>query len=127
MLQVPVWRCLQRGLAAAARSIYVCKIDGCLALVDAGRARAGNALVPLLHTARPHFQYGDGCASHRCTKRFSEQEGSRPDSWQWRQLSMMARAFCGGLATAGRPPPGRPRKIRNPATAGTMEGANLPV
>jgi len=79
MLQVPVWRCLQRGLAAAARSIYVCKIDGCLALVDAGRARAG-----AIAAQRASFRHGDGCASQQCAKRF------RPAGFKLRQLAMAA-------------------------------------
>ena len=67
------------GLAAAARSTYVCRADGCLALVDAGRARAG-----AIAAQRASFRHGDGCASQQCAKRF------RPAGFKLRQLAMAA-------------------------------------
>ena len=53
------------GLATAAAATYVCKADGCYALVDAGRARAG-----AVAAQRRCFQRGDGCASQTCASRF---------------------------------------------------------
>eukprot|EP00322_Chrysochromulina_rotalis_P025401 CAMPEP_0115884932 /NCGR_PEP_ID=MMETSP0287-20121206/30389_1 /TAXON_ID=412157 /ORGANISM="Chrysochromulina rotalis, Strain UIO044" /LENGTH=158 /DNA_ID=CAMNT_0003341285 /DNA_START=394 /DNA_END=870 /DNA_ORIENTATION=+ len=69
----------QHGLAAAARSVYVCSADGCCALVDAGRARAG-----AMAAQRMCFARGDGCAGMLCAKRF------RPATFKLRQLSMAA-------------------------------------
>jgi len=67
------------GLAAAAAATYVCKAAGCLALVDAGRARAGAAAAQ-----RVCFQRGDGCASQLCAKRF------RAARFKLRQQAMAA-------------------------------------
>ena len=65
------------GLAAAARSTYVCNANGCLALVDAGRARAGASAAQ-----RTCFRDGDGCASRLCAKRF------RAARFRTKQLTM---------------------------------------
>jgi hypothetical protein len=56
---------LEHGLAAAARSTYICRTEGCRALVDAGRARACAAAA-----WRARFLCGDGCASQKCASRF---------------------------------------------------------
>ena len=69
----------QHGLAAAARSVYVCSADGCCALVDAGRARAC-----AMAAQRMCFARGDGCAAVHCAKRF------RPAAFKLRQLRMAA-------------------------------------
>ena len=65
------------GLAAAARSVYVCRRDGCSALVDAGRARAA-----AMAAQRAYFARGDGCASRTCAKR------CRPATFGIRQQRM---------------------------------------
>jgi hypothetical protein len=67
------------GLAAAARSVYVCRTDGCSALVDAGRARAA-----AMAAQRAYFARGDGCASRTCAKR------CRPATFLLRQQRMAA-------------------------------------
>jgi hypothetical protein len=67
------------GLTAAARAVYVCRADGCCALVDAGRARAS-----ALAAQRACFERGDGCASKKCAKRF------RPAVFVLRQQRMAA-------------------------------------
>ena len=67
------------GLGAAARSTYVCNTNGCLALVDAGRARAS-----AIAAQRAWFQHSDGCASQQCAKRF------KPAGFKIRQLAMAA-------------------------------------
>jgi len=65
------------GLAAAAAATYVCKAPGCLALVDAGRARASAA-----DARRTGFRSSDGCANSGCAKRF------RAGRFKARQLAM---------------------------------------
>ena len=67
------------GLAAAAAATYSCNADGCLALVDAGRARAS-----AIAAQRARFQQGDGCASQSCAKRF------RAARFKLRQQAMAA-------------------------------------
>ena len=70
---------LSYGLTAAARAVYVCRADGCCAIVDAGRARAS-----ALAAQRACFERGDGCASEKCAKRF------RPAAFLFRQQKMAA-------------------------------------
>ena len=65
------------GLATAATATYVCKTDGCLALVDAGRARAS-----AVTAQRTGFHCSDGCASKICASRF------RAARFKSRQLAM---------------------------------------
>jgi hypothetical protein len=78
---------VQHGLTAAARSVYVCRADGCSALVDAGRARSS-----AMAARRAFFARGDGCAGVRCAKRF------RPATFRLRQLRMAAALDEGTLA-----------------------------
>ena len=75
------------GLAAAARSTYVCQAMGCVALVDAGRARPR-----AIAARRTCFQHGDGCASKLCAKRL------RPATFKLRQF-IMAEALHSGART----------------------------
>ena len=67
------------GLTAAARSVYVCRAEGCHALVDAGRARAC-----AMAAQRTSFARGDGCAGVHCAKKF------RPAAFRLRQMRMAA-------------------------------------
>jgi hypothetical protein len=75
---------LQHGLAGSAAAVYVCSTAGCLALVDAGRARAGARAAQ-----RTLFQPGDGCAGQFCAKRY------RPARFQFSQLRMAAALASG--------------------------------
>ena len=80
------------GLAAAARSTYVCCAEGCLALVDAGRARAS-----AMAAQRACFQHGDGCASQHCAKR------CRAARFKARQWTMAAALDDGSRSLADWP------------------------
>jgi hypothetical protein len=72
------------SLADAAAAVYRCRRPGCLALVDAGRARAAAC-------RRSHglFEIGDGCAGPRCATRW------RRDRFSLRQSALALKVFQG--------------------------------
>ena len=80
------------GLADAAAALYQCRRPGCLALVDAGRARAAAC-------RRPDrlFRAGDGCAGPRCAARW------RRDRFVPRQCHLARSLFQGGRRLADWP------------------------
>ena len=80
------------GLRDAAAALYRCQRPGCLALVDAGRARAAAG-------RRPDLLYGvgDGCAGPRCAARW------RPDRFIPRQCALARSLFQGGRRLADWP------------------------
>ena len=72
------------GLRDAAAALYRCQRSGCLALVDAGRARAAAC-----KRSSGFFHEGDGCAGPRCAKRW------RSDRFASRQCELARKLFQG--------------------------------
>ena len=72
------------GLRDAAAALYQCQRPGCLALVDAGRARAAACRRPDRLSS-----VGDGCAGPRCAARW------RPDRFVPRQCALAYKLFHG--------------------------------
>ena len=76
------------SLADAAAAVYQCRRPGCLALVDAGRARAA-ACRRSSGSSSGSFDESDGCAGPRCATRW------RPDRFVPRQSALARKLFQG--------------------------------